>query len=145
MPNYFKKTLDTTSFDYEILLRTIYGEARSEPDEAQRALCWLILNRVRRNKAKFYHPTYGKTIVGVCLAPYQFDCFETFGTGFPMNEKESLKRIERWLKNVYCGSSPIGEADHYYNPERNEEPPGWINNCTFIKKIGNLKFFKENV
>lgn len=54
-----------------ILARTLYGEARGQPHNGKVAVANVMLNRVRSNT------WWGKTIVEVCLWPYQFSAWNT--------------------------------------------------------------------
>ncbi|MBL8470745.1 MAG: cell wall hydrolase [Rhodocyclaceae bacterium] len=55
----------------DVLARTLWGEARGEPErvEAMSAVAWVVLNRVRKQT------WWGKTVVDVCLKPFQFSCW----------------------------------------------------------------------
>lgn len=62
---------DTDKFsDEEIFARTIYGEARGEPDEGKKAVANVILNRVKTGVKWWGHDA--RT---VCLKPFQFSCW----------------------------------------------------------------------
>jgi hypothetical protein len=65
------------SRNYDILLKTLIGEAASEPEQGQRAICQVIGNRVRGNKIYWYDEKEGNNIAGVCLAKYQFECWNS--------------------------------------------------------------------
>ena len=60
--------------DTDILARTIYGEARGESISGQEAIASVILNRVAfaKRRGRYW---WGNTIAGVCLAPWQFSCW----------------------------------------------------------------------
>ena len=60
--------------DTDILARTIYGEARGESISGQEAIASVILNRVAIAKSRGRY-WWGNTIAGVCLAPWQFSCW----------------------------------------------------------------------
>jgi hypothetical protein len=55
--------------DVRIMALTIYGEARGESREGKIAVGSVILERVE------HRGWDGKTIIDVCLCPYQFSCF----------------------------------------------------------------------
>ena len=57
-------TSDKVSKD--ILARTIWAEARGDGWEGMQAVASVVLNRVKQNS------WYGKSIVAVCLFPWQF-------------------------------------------------------------------------
>ena len=51
------------------MLKSLIGEAEAEGELGQRAICWVMLNRVRKGNFG------GSTIADVCLAPYQLECW----------------------------------------------------------------------
>jgi hypothetical protein len=61
--------------NYDILLKTVFGEANGEDEIGQRAVCWVIYNRVKGNKTYWYDASEGNTIAGVCLKDQQFECW----------------------------------------------------------------------
>ena len=57
------------NYSYDDLLtmaRTLWGEARGEPDSGKIAVAWVIRNRAEKS---------GKSIADVCLQPHQFSCW----------------------------------------------------------------------
>ncbi len=134
-------SLCKTSPDYQVLLDTVFAEAGGQPEECQRAVAWVIKNRVDLNRSYWG----GGTIAGVCLHPGQFECW----TGHGGNRIEFAKRkephvvaaIEVWLPNVFLDRDPTNGSD-YYNNLDNEGYPPWINKCRPNVKIGNFQFYK---
>ncbi len=59
-----------TDHDFEIMAKTIYGEARGESRQGQTAVACVIFNRLRSKKW-----FSAKTAAGVCLKPLQFSCW----------------------------------------------------------------------
>ena len=57
--------------DEQIVVCTVYGEARAEPSEGQIAVAWVIRHRQQAKP--------GATLTGVCLAPWQFSCWNPAG------------------------------------------------------------------
>jgi hypothetical protein len=53
------------TFALEIAARTVWQEARGEPEEGQRAVAHVIVNRLRDGR-------WGKSLASVCLADRQF-------------------------------------------------------------------------
>ena len=134
--------LDKNSYDYKILLDTIFAEARGEPELGQKAVAWVIKNRVKLNRSYWG----GNTIAGVCLQPGQFECWNAdkrpeIEEGKRL-EPDVLRRIDSWLPSVFCGSDPSNGSDQYNNPDI-EGYPSWTNNCDCTVKIGNHQFYKS--
>lgn len=67
--------------NYEILLKTLIGEAVGESENGLRAICWVIYHRVLANQSYWYDSSEGNNIAGVCLAPGQFECWNS---GIPL-------------------------------------------------------------
>jgi spore germination cell wall hydrolase CwlJ-like protein len=55
--------------ELDVMARTVFGEARGEPKEGKIAVAWVIKNRADNPK------WWGKSIVSVCQAPWQFSCW----------------------------------------------------------------------
>ncbi|CAL8108155.1 unnamed protein product [Orchesella dallaii] len=122
-----------SSYDHEILSKTIYAEARGEPLEGQRWVGHVIMNRAEMR---------GMSIADVCLQPSQFECW---------NNRDDIKIKDRHSYSVAKEVAsevmnrrrdPTGGCDHYNNPDK-EGYPGWTRRVTFVRKIGNHNFYKE--
>jgi len=61
----------------EVLARTLYGEARGETLAGKEAVACVVLNRVARATARGGSYWWGRDVVGVCLKPWQFSCWNT--------------------------------------------------------------------
>ncbi|GAV08934.1 hypothetical protein RvY_18552 [Ramazzottius varieornatus] len=142
--------------DYQVLLRTIWAEARGEPADGQLAVAHVIWTRARSNLEYWG----GNTIAGVCLKKYQFECWNEacniddinmIGSPEGILAKEA---IENWLDNfknfrdpVKLGMDPKNPlrdsyADHYNNPTLENNPvPKWVGNCYELCKIENHQFY----
>ncbi|MGH3756111.1 MAG: cell wall hydrolase, partial [Pseudonocardiaceae bacterium] len=55
--------------DWEVMGRTLYGEARGEPFDGLVAVAWVIRNRAESPR------WWGRDVKGVCLHPLQFSCW----------------------------------------------------------------------
>lgn len=80
----FLKNIDATLIDnqgffnalcVDVLARTIWGEARAEPQAGMEAVASVVLNRVRVAQAHGGHYWWGGDIISVCQKPYQFSCW----------------------------------------------------------------------
>jgi cell wall hydrolase len=52
----------------EIAAMTLWGEARGEPEDGQRAIAHVMVNRRATGR-------WGQTLLSVCLWPWQFSCW----------------------------------------------------------------------
>lgn len=127
-----------TDYDFEILAKTIFGEARGEGEQGQIAVACCIFNRHKAHKW-----FSGRTIAETCLKPWQFSCwnkndpnaqklaaltYPTYSKYFPVIEKAKQNDI-------------VNGATHYYNPNVCKEP-AWAKNKKPCAKIGQHLFFK---
>jgi N-acetylmuramoyl-L-alanine amidase len=125
--------------DREVLKKTIYAEARSEPLEGQQWVAWVIKNRARLNREYWG----GGSIKNVCLKPGQFECWNG-RSDIEINEPDAYQQISQWVDNVFDADpsqDPTGGADHYNNPDKEGYPP-WTQNCQQLRKIANHQFYK---
>lgn len=98
-----------------IVAATIMAEAASEPILGKQAVASVIFNR----------SAGGQSLSDVCLAPYQFSCWNA-------GEQEMLPRIREWVRSdsqewraclslarsLIVGTfSPVVNATHYFNPQ----------------------------
>jgi len=106
-----------TSIDHaralECLTTAIYYEAASEPDDGQRAVAQVILNRVR-------HPTFPATVCGVVYqgsektgCQFSFACD---GAMARIPARAAWQRAARVASAALAGSvfAPVGMATHYH-------------------------------
>ena len=123
----------------ECLTAAIYYEAASEPDQGQRAVAQVVLNRVA-------HPSYPNTVCGVV---YQGSERST-GCQFSFTCDGSLLRVPSrffWERargvaaQALSGSveSSVGLATHYHT---NAVHPYWAPSLHFITSIGAHRFYK---
>jgi hypothetical protein len=122
----------------QCLTAAIYYEAAREPDEGQRAVAQVVLNRVA-------HPAFPKTVCGVV---YQGS--ERPGCQFSFACDGSMARVPMaafWLRArrvaeaALAGSvyAPIGLATHYHTSAVH---PGWADSMTFLGTIGAHRFYR---
>ncbi|ODM98103.1 Spore cortex-lytic enzyme [Orchesella cincta] len=122
-----------SAYDHEVLSKTIYEEARGEPEVGQEWVGHVIMNRARQR---------GISIAEVCLQPYQFECWNGRAPGdLQIRESgayEVSKRVARMVMNRT--HDPTGGCDHYNNPTN--ENADWVNRVTFVRQIGGHHFYR---
>jgi len=97
----------------QCLTTAIYYEAASEPDDGQRAVAQVVLNRVR-------HQAFPATVCGVVFQGSEKPvCQFSFACDGAMNRQPSRaawNRAARVAANALSGSvfSPVGMATHYH-------------------------------
>jgi hypothetical protein len=122
------------------LTAAIYYEAGNEPDEGQRAVAQVILNRVR-------HPAYPDTICGVVYQGTERNdtlCQFTFGCDGSMARMPVSLVWNRARRNAQAALSgnvyaPVGLATHYHTLAVN---PVWNKALTPTAIVGAHIFFR---
>jgi len=122
------------------LTSAIYYEAGTEPDEGQRAVAQVILNRVR-------HPAYPDTICGVVYQGTERNdtlCQFTFGCDGSMARMPVASVWSRARRNAQAALSgavyaPVGLATHYHTLAVN---PVWNKALTPTSIVGAHIFFR---
>lgn len=124
----------------QCMTAAIYYEAAREPDEGQRAVAQVVLNRVA-------HPAFPKTVCGVV---YQGS--ERTGCQFSFACDGSLAhapvpafwtRARRVAEVALAGSvyAPVGLATHYHTAAVH---PAWDDSMAFLGQIGAHRFYRWN-
>jgi spore germination cell wall hydrolase CwlJ-like protein len=124
----------------QCLAEAIYYEARSEPEEGQRAVAQVVLNRVR-------HPAYPGSVCGVVYqgpmragggCQFTFTCdgsmrFSPFGADW--------LRARRLAAEALAGKveASVGLATHYHT---HQVLPAWATRLAKIAIIGNHNFYR---
>ena len=122
-----------------VFAKTIYAEARGEPEEGQRWVAWVIKNRAGINKSYWG----GNQIKNVCLHPGQFECWNN-RNDIEIHEPQVYENIRHLANQIYDAphsNDPTGKTDHYHNPDKEGHQP-WVNNCDFVKRIANHVFYR---
>lgn len=132
------QTLDET----DVLIRTVYGEARGESAAGQAAVAWVILNRAAKGRAHM-----GTTIKGVCLKPSQFSCWNSNDPNrnslLTLNKNsEPYKNIGKVVEEVLNGTrtDDTKGSTHYHT---SRVKPNWANNKNPVVTIGNHLFYND--
>jgi spore germination cell wall hydrolase CwlJ-like protein len=120
------------------LTDAIYYEAANEPDDGQRAVAQVIINRMR-------HPTYPNSICGViyqgserstgCQFSYSCD-----GSMARVPARPAWLRAQRVAMMALAGSvyAPVGMATHYH---ATYVYPYWAPSLNYIGTIGAHRFY----
>jgi hypothetical protein len=123
------------------LTSAIYYEAASEPDDGQRAVAQVVLNRVA-------HPSYPNTVCGVVYQGSERDtgCQFTFTCDGALARKPSRyfwDRAEKVARDALAGHiyAPVGLATHYHTFAVH---PYWAPSLNFIGQIGAHRFYRFN-
>ena len=137
----------SASDDVDILARTIYGEARGELVAGKVAVACVILNRVRRARARSGRYWWGATVRDVCLRAWQFSCWnvndpnrakiETVGPdnrNFQTCLRVARRAIAGTLRDTTHG------ATHYHNRAVN---PPWARGRAPVSEIGGHLFYNN--
>jgi len=120
------------------IVRTVWGEARSEPPEGQQGVAAVILNRANGR---------GLTPEQVVLQPKQFEPWGNPKTRAQMASLDpSSEQYQAILRNItpaLNGQDPTGGADHFYSPTAQSAlgraPPAWDNGAG--RDMGRHRFF----
>jgi len=126
--------------DIDVLARTLYGEARGEGEEGQRAVAHVVLNRV------MLQSWYGKTISGVCLRDKQFSCWNDNDpnrltiTALDISSAGYQQALRVACQAVFSDETdPTNGADHYH---ADYVSPAWNKSMGQTATIGRHLFYK---
>lgn len=141
-----------TAIDLVIAGKTIFGEARGEAPHGRLAVAYVIRRRaelardyMRRTGSKA-HALYGNgTLSGVCLAPWQFSCWNRSDRNRAKLDAapkhplwgDCLLAVQLAIKGIEANPAP--GADHYTALHAR---PAWARKLTPITVIGRHKFYK---
>lgn len=131
---------EPNAHDFDIMARTIFGEARGEPVEGQIAVAHVLLNRWKSGRW-----FAGKSVAATCLKRLQFSCWNP---GDPTYKRVTtatyaeLKPFQKIAIDACRGDSfdPTFQATHYYADTI--PAPGWAAGKAPTVQIGRHLFFK---
>jgi spore germination cell wall hydrolase CwlJ-like protein len=128
----------------DVLARTIWGEARGEPPGGMAAVASVVMNRAR-------HPRWwGRDVVGVCLDPWQFSCWNADDVNRPKMEAvdttdpqftAALAIADAAVRGVLPDTT--NGADSYV--DLRVAHPGWAAANTPVARIGNQTFYRLEI
>jgi len=137
-----------------VLALTIFGEARGEPIDGQLAVASVIGNRVADGR-------WGRSYTAVCLAPYQFSCWNTSDPNKALLDSLAAQCVDPsqaatlrantvlqrclWIADgLLAGVVPstVRHATHYYATTL-RDTPRWAKVGTLVGRVGNHVFFEH--
>jgi len=124
--------------DFDKAVRTVWGEARGEAPEGQRAVAAVIANRAKSS---------GKSLTDTVLAPNQFEPWSRDRQKLESLDpnSEDYQRIATTIWPVLYGvdQDPTNGATHFYSPKAQaalgRQPPSWDNGSGV--DLGTHRFF----
>ncbi len=111
-----------TPGDLDTAARTVWGEARGDPD-SMLAVAWVLKNRVDSRHRR------ENTVSGVATEPYQFSCWLDSDPNRPklmavgMDDKAFRLSLIAVLEAWTTEPDPTNGATHYHTAAM--PPPGW--------------------
>ena len=125
----------------QVLSRTLYGEARGQGQSAIEAVCSIILNRARNPR------WWGKSIVDVCLKPYQFSCWleddPNHAKLLAVTDADAAFQECLAVADLALGGTlpdATGNCDSYF--DISIPPPSWARGKTPTLVLGSLRFYR---
>lgn len=134
--------------DLDIMVRTVWGEARGESHEGKVAVAHVILNRANAAEKAGAPKMYGDgSIKSACLFPKQFSCWNKNDRNYNLIQ-ELYVDDEYYIKCLKACNEALskpetdktGKANHYWS-RRMLKPPVWAEGKEYIT-IGNHNFIK---
>lgn len=128
-----------TEYDYEIMAKTIFGEARGESEQGQIAVACCILNRFKSGKW-----FAGKTIAQTCQKPWQFSCWNKSDPNAQVLANLPYSTYSKYFYIIKQAEEQdiTNGATHYYAPSL-VKTPKWAEGKKPCAEIGNHLFFKD--
>lgn len=128
------------SFADEIAIRTLWGEARGEPDEGVKAVAHVILNRVGDGR-------WGPNAATVCLAPWQFSSWNEADPNRAKilrlrDDDSELARCQSLWGDAHVEPDPTDGACYYF-ADTMAEMPSWAESMIETAHIGHHKFYRD--
>lgn len=125
--------------DRDAIIRTVLGEAGSEPELGRQAVAAVIQNRAR---------TRGLTPAQVVLERNQFEPWGNPETASRLMsitpDSREYQEVARQIESVLAGNDPTGGASHFYSPSAQRAlgrpAPSWDDGSGF--EIGRHRFFR---
>ena len=135
--------------DADYIALTIWGEARGEPIEGKVAVACVLRNRLRSGR-------WGQSFESVCLAPYQFSCWNETDPNLPKLQTYADRLVRgvtitdpvfrecQWIADglIHGVIRPrVANALHYYAASM-PTPPYWAKTGTMIGRVAGHLFLE---
>lgn len=121
-----------TDYAKIVFAKTIYGEARNQPENGQKEVARVIRERAAQNRPEWG----GNTIEGVCK---KMECWEGV-EDILIGDPDPYWKIRRWSDQLY--DEPLKSdpncPDHYNEPRR-KGFPAWTKEKDKFKEICHIK------
>lgn len=140
--------------ELDVLSLTVWAEARGECEEGQRAVAYVILNRVVDPKWWSREARDGipdDTVAAVCLRSKQFSCWNDGTESYKVLQRPSLLRDPKLLRirelcqqvmTDFPKNDPTYGANHYCT-HAVASKTSWARGRKPLVSIGNHRFFKD--
>jgi spore germination cell wall hydrolase CwlJ-like protein len=132
--------IDPGSFSFQVGVRTLWQEARGEPEIGKRAVAHVLANRLNSGK-------WGHTLGEVCLSPLQFSGWNAkdpnrIASARLADNDSGLVALAQILTDALDGNDPdpTEGAMFYFNPSIVR--PDWASSMHACGQFGNQLFFK---
>ena len=127
---------------FEIVIRTVWDEARGEGPDGMAAVTHVIMHRRSRDR-------WPDTLGGVCTQPLQF-------SGWNSKAPHRLRMLTvdesdpHYMEAIHVVSGcllgqipdPTNGADHYFNPDAVVRQPEWADETKLTVVIGRHRFYR---
>ena len=129
------------TFAEQIAARTLWQEARGEPEEGQRAVAHVIVNRIKDGR-------WGKSLASVCLARAQFSGWNQsdpnrVASCILADDDPALEEFCGMIRQAQSGEDdPTYGSTHYYSTSV-IIPPDWAATGEFVVQIGHHRFYRN--
>lgn len=139
--------LPADATEADVLARTMWGEARGEPDPGMAAVAHVVLNRAAAQR------WWGRAVIDVCKKPWQFSCWNAGPSRQKLLEVSASNRqfahatglaaqLLAMQPQERARIDPTAGATHYY-ARALTQPPAWARGRTPCARIGGHDFFKD--
>lgn len=130
--------------DRDTLIKTVWGEARNQSADGQKAVAHTVLNRSNDPGKR-----YGNGIKEVCQRPQQYACWNKTDQNYkPMTNLKKTdneyKTIEKNLSSVFSGTDPdnTNKSKHYHTATTKADHP-WAKGKSPTAEIGDHCFYNK--